>query len=102
MGQATERVAMGMGMDAEVRHGFDSTAADGSALLVRFPPTLCLTDHVPVEALGEAGRHWPAGMADAVGGALDIAGQTPTMDRSGMMGGILPEASDRSIRGNDP
>ena len=35
---------MGMGMDAEVRHGLDSTAADGSALLVRFPPTLCLTD----------------------------------------------------------
>ena len=31
-------------MDAEVRHGHGSTAANGSALLVRLPPPLSLTD----------------------------------------------------------
>ena len=35
---------MGMDMDAEVRHGHSSTAANGSALLVRLPPPLSLTD----------------------------------------------------------
>ena len=31
-------------MDAEVRHGHSSTSVNGSALLVRLPPALCLTD----------------------------------------------------------
>jgi Uma2 family endonuclease len=33
-----------MDMDAEVRHGHGSPAANGSALLVRLPPAVCLTD----------------------------------------------------------
>ena len=40
----TERVILGKDMDAEVRHGHSSTAANGSALLVRLPPPLRLTD----------------------------------------------------------
>ena len=31
-------------MNAEVRYGHGSMAASGSALLVRLPPALCLTD----------------------------------------------------------